>query len=331
MDPGQATAGPEGHFNLATVIHGPLFIAFTLEVLLQGVIYVQGYLYYSRFPRDRPFLKALVAVLIFADTLNVIFNAMFLYDSLITHFGDVPNLLNTNWKFATHPILMGLTACIVQLFFSWRIKVVTGNLWVVAAVVVFSLASCVGAVACGVGNLRLERFDAYPKLQPFFIMWLAGLKHSKTGLARTDALIDRIIAVILPTGLLQAAVTVLSAGLAFGLPPPGPKSGSHFIANFVLSKLFTNSLLSSLNSRDPRGSSPTTANTSQGSRTGALRSSRRASDAIAFSDLNKTHTGSQFTQGSKLGRIPDQRVIPIGYPERESGDDSEERHVFSSA
>ncbi|KAL0950242.1 hypothetical protein HGRIS_010227 [Hohenbuehelia grisea] len=237
-----------------------MLIGFTLKTLLQGMIFVQGYMYYTRFPKDRLLIKLVVGFLIAADTLNVVLNTIFFYDSLIIHFNDPLSLLTTDWMFATDPMLMGITACIVQLFFAWRIKVLSGNFWVVIPVMVFAIASCSGAIACGIGNFIVKNFRDFPKLTPFLITWLGG----SSGIASTDILLDRIIAIILPTGLLQAAVAILNLGLAFGFSAPTPNSGGQFVVNFFLSKLFTNSLLSSLNSRDPKGSS--TVISSQGNR-----------------------------------------------------------------
>ncbi|KAL0954238.1 hypothetical protein HGRIS_005366 [Hohenbuehelia grisea] len=67
--------------------YGSLFIGFLFKTMLQGVLMTQGYIYYTRFRSDRLFIKIVIGLLIFADTLDVALNAALLFDALITHFG----------------------------------------------------------------------------------------------------------------------------------------------------------------------------------------------------------------------------------------------------
>ncbi|KAL0958707.1 hypothetical protein HGRIS_014038 [Hohenbuehelia grisea] len=254
--------GPPPGVGPADLVQGPIFVGFVVKVLLQGMIFVQGYIYYSRYPKDRLLIKAVVGFLILADTLNIVFNTMYLYDSFVTHYMDPLYLTKTNWLFATDPILNGLTACTAQLFFAWRIQILTKQTWIVILVALFAVASCCGAFGCAIGGLIVGSFDQFSKLKVVLVAWLAGSVFADvliavsltwhlqtTGAYHWTPLLNTYAQVTLPTGLLQATVAVADLVLCFAIPPPRRESGVQFIFNYVLSKLFTNSVLSGLNAR----------------------------------------------------------------------------------
>ncbi|KAL0954237.1 hypothetical protein HGRIS_005365 [Hohenbuehelia grisea] len=94
------------------------------------------------------------------------------------------------------------------------------------------------------GALRFSQVASGPSFRSAFSLSLVARKQ-KTGFTQTDHVIDRIIRFTVQTGVLQAICAILNLVLFVGIP----NDGTHFIFNFILSKLFTNSLLSSLNSR----------------------------------------------------------------------------------
>lgn len=87
----------------AEVAHGPMLIGFVFNVLLYGIMIAQVYLYYVTYKKDKNWMKAYVAVLFFADSLNTVFDFVYMYRSLIVHFGDVAFLGKADWVFATGP------------------------------------------------------------------------------------------------------------------------------------------------------------------------------------------------------------------------------------
>ncbi|TFK25000.1 hypothetical protein FA15DRAFT_384666 [Coprinopsis marcescibilis] len=86
--------------NPAQVAHGPMLIGFTLNVILYGIMIMQVYLYFTTSQRDRPRMQILVLVLLVADTVNTIFNFLYLYNSLIINYGNLHYLETADWLFA---------------------------------------------------------------------------------------------------------------------------------------------------------------------------------------------------------------------------------------
>ncbi|KIY71204.1 hypothetical protein CYLTODRAFT_487422 [Cylindrobasidium torrendii FP15055 ss-10] len=266
----------------AEVAHGPMLIGFVFNILLYGIMMTQVYLYYVTFKRfvfqpppvvkangrllfrDHIWMKLFVALLFVLDTLNAAFDFAYMYESLVIHFGDIPFLNNADWVFATDPVLTGIIACLVQLFFVWRIKVLTGNYLFVAVVTLATLAGCAGGIATTVEVIQQPRFTLFQNFKSVVILWLAAecvadisitgilvwhLRKHKSGFNQSDEVIDRIIRLTMQTGMLTSICASLD--LIFFLCDP---TGTHLIFNFPLSKLYTNSLMSTLNARRPMGS-----------------------------------------------------------------------------
>ncbi|KAJ3987900.1 hypothetical protein F5890DRAFT_1550968 [Lentinula detonsa] len=264
----------------AEIAQGPMFIGYSFNIVLYGIMITQVYLYFNTFKQDRLWMKILVAGLLLADTVNAIFDAVYLYDSLVIHFGistrilrhaaggqslhvadNIAYLGNATWVFATDPAMTALIAGTVQLFFAWRVKILTTNWWIVSIVVLASLTGLVGGLVTAYEVGVTPHFVDFRNFKWSVIMWLAGecfadlgitsvlvwhlprRKH-KTGFQASDELIDRIIRLAVQTGLITAFCATLD--LIFFLTDP---TGTHLIFNFPLAKLYTNSVMSSLNSR----------------------------------------------------------------------------------
>ncbi|KAJ7220707.1 hypothetical protein GGX14DRAFT_431798 [Mycena pura] len=109
----------------AAYAHGPMLIGVMLNVLLLGVVVMQVHIYFKTYTHFDPRrLKSLVAFVFIANVLNTGFAVADLYLALINHFGDFQYL-----KMSTCPAhsLQGAVAGAVQMFFAWRVRVLTGK------------------------------------------------------------------------------------------------------------------------------------------------------------------------------------------------------------
>ncbi|KAI0784772.1 hypothetical protein C8Q75DRAFT_369245 [Abortiporus biennis] len=243
----------------ASIAHGPGLIGTMLNVMLYGIMVAQTFLYFNTYLHDRIWMKALVAVLFIADTANCIFDIAWIYDTLINHFNDPAALQTGNWVFATDPAMVGIIATITQLFFAWRVKVLTDNTLAVLLIVATSLCSLFGGIGTSIAISIVPQFQQFQKFKVIVIVWLIGaavcdtaitialtiyLRKHKTGFSNTDGILNKIIRLTVQNGLLTAvwAIVDLAAFLA-------TDTGLHLAFNFPLSKLYTNSLMSTLNSR----------------------------------------------------------------------------------
>ncbi|KAG7449520.1 uncharacterized protein BT62DRAFT_917207 [Guyanagaster necrorhizus] len=265
--------------NAAGVAHGPMLIGLMFNLLLLGVIVTQVYIYLTTYQkRDKMWMKALVLVtslcrsdhnthspygqVLFLFTANIA-NSVFLmvdtYIALIKHFGDVPYLADATWLFATDPIFTGLISATVQLFFAWRVRVLTSNWYLATLVAALAVAGAGGAVATTAKIRVIPAFTDFQEFQSVVIIWLVAscvadititvllvsyLQRHKTGFQGSDELVDRIIRATVQTGLITSVIAILDLILFLV-----NSSGLHLMFNFALAKLYTNTLMSSLNSR----------------------------------------------------------------------------------
>ncbi|PIL22821.1 hypothetical protein GSI_15516 [Ganoderma sinense ZZ0214-1] len=248
--------------SAAQPVYGPIFIGLVFNIMLYGMMITQTYLYfniYSRGTSDRLWIKLLVGALFVCDTLNTGFDIGFVYDPLVNRFGDVDAVTRATWVFATDPAMTSIIAVFTQFFFAWRVKVLTGNYFAVCCIMFSAFAQFCGGVGTSIAVGMIPEFAQFTKFKVIVIIWLAfsavsdvlitaslvwHLRKNKTGMSITDHLIDRIIRMTVQTGLLTAVCAVINLILFLLVP-----SGWHLLFNLPLSKLYTNSLLSSLNSR----------------------------------------------------------------------------------
>jgi len=247
------------------VIYGPITVGIFLNLILYGIMITQTHYYFQTFKEDKPWIKKLVAFIFVADTLNTAFDAAFLYKRLVQSFGNVDEVMVADWVFNTDPAMTCIIALAVQLFFSWRIKVLTKNNALFGVVAFCSAVQFFAGLATAVACSIVTQFTEFRKFKVVVILWLAfsaiadvliavvltwHLRKRKTGFAFTDDLINRLTRLTVQTGAITAVFAIIDL-VTFLIS----NSGLHLAFNFPLAKLYTNSLLSTLNARARAGAS----------------------------------------------------------------------------
>jgi len=243
----------------AEIALGPMFIGTVFNIILYGIMITQVYLYFNSYKKDHKWLKCLVLFLFLADTVNAVFDLVYVYNALVINFNNPEYLATADWVFATDPAMTGIIASCVQLFFAWRVKIVTNNIWavllIIACAVINMLASVGTAIAVGI----IPVFTEFVRFEVIVIIWLVSaavadvcitlvltfhLQRHKTGFPATDDIVNRIIRLTVQTGAITAVCATVDL-IIFLVDD----TGTHLIFNVPLSKLYTNSLMSSLNAR----------------------------------------------------------------------------------
>ncbi|KAF9522101.1 hypothetical protein CPB83DRAFT_864976 [Crepidotus variabilis] len=237
-----------------------MFIGLAINILLLGIMIIQTYLYYSRYTNDRPWLKILVGFILVADIFNTVFDAAYLYETLIINFGNLDAVAKATWLLACEPATTAIIVFSVQLFFAWRVFMLTQTrVWSVL-IMAFALSGVIAGITSAVDVLRFPVLATQSqKFKPVVVIWMASevaadiistsilvlyLRKHKSGLERSDQIVDELIRFTVQTGLITFIFASLH--LAFFL---SDESGLHLLFNFPICKLYSNSLLSSLNSR----------------------------------------------------------------------------------
>ncbi|KIM78193.1 hypothetical protein PILCRDRAFT_598781 [Piloderma croceum F 1598] len=261
----------------AEIALGPMFIGTVFNVILYGIMITQVYLYFSTYKKDRTWLKCVVLYLFLADTVNAVFDLVYVYLALVVNFDNPKYIVQANWIFGTEPamtvclyltfsnsahhtsLFQGIIASCVQLFFAWRVKVVTSNIWAVMLIVFCAFVNMLASIGTSIAVGIIPVFTEFVRFKVIVIIWLVAgvvadvcittsltyhLRKQRTGFSATDDLVNRIIRLTVQTGAVTAVVATVDL-IVFLVDT----TGIHLIFNVPLPKLYTNSLMSSLNAR----------------------------------------------------------------------------------
>ncbi|GJE93552.1 hypothetical protein PsYK624_097110 [Phanerochaete sordida] len=245
--------------NPAEAAHGPGLIGAFLNVFLFGIMVAQAFYYFSTYKKDRLWIKIYVAFLVLADLLNSIFDIYWLYHDIIINFGNLDNLAIAAWPLAADPAMVAIIATFVQLFFAWRVRVLTNSWWITSLILVTAFVSCCGGLGVAIAIHFVKYYENFDKFDQVGTIWLIStavcdsaiaisltwhLRRHKTGFQHTDDVLNRIIRLTVSNGALTAVWAIVDLILFLSI-----KTGVHLALNLPLAKLYTNSLMSSLNSR----------------------------------------------------------------------------------
>ncbi|GJE91848.1 hypothetical protein PsYK624_079990 [Phanerochaete sordida] len=208
---------------------------------------------------NRLWLKIYVFVLIFANTLNNAFNMAWIYGVLVNDFGNFESLTRANWLQASQHAFCGIISMMVQLFYARRIWILVRSRLLVAVIVGTSCVSGLAAIGSAIAVGMRPAFSELQSFESIGLIWLIScsvcdisiaailsifLSRQKTGFTRTDTVLKLVIRSTVSNGVLTASFTI--GHMISWLSTP---LGIHFIFNYGVVKLYTNSVIASLNSR----------------------------------------------------------------------------------
>ncbi|KAI5999184.1 hypothetical protein EDD15DRAFT_2239256 [Pisolithus albus] len=155
----------------------PFLIGLTINILLHRLGTMQVYLYFTGHKKDQLWKTTLYL----ADTFNCIVSIYYIFCALVIHFGDEANLLRGNWgsmrTLATAGSASTVHPCCpmtVKLFFAWRAHVLAKNVFIVATIILCSLASLAGLLGCTISLAPNPSIFRVPGLRVEVMIWLVG-------------------------------------------------------------------------------------------------------------------------------------------------------------
>jgi hypothetical protein len=240
---------------------GPLLLGYVFNWGLFGALSVQVYIYYMSFPKDRTSIKTLVFGLYLLETVQTILVTHDLFHAYAIGFGNLSQLESAQLEWLSVPILSGIVSCTVQMFFAYRIFLLSGSKVVGGIIAAIALTQGASAITQGVQAAIINDFA---KLQTeAFVsctLWLAGsavcdviiavcmsyyLSRKDSAFKATHVLINRLVRLTIETGSLTAAVATVDIILFLSFP----HNNYHTAPALTLAKLYTNTLVLILNSR----------------------------------------------------------------------------------
>ncbi|KAJ7215940.1 hypothetical protein GGX14DRAFT_442520 [Mycena pura] len=239
------------------------FIGTVINWALLGVLAVQVYIYYVAFPSDLRLAKIIVPFVVIADILQTLGNSRDAYRGFGSGWGDFNALDEVGWAWLSVPVLGSTVACAGQLFFAWRIKIIGESPYIPAVIALMTVFQFGAGIWTGVNIMSAGRFSLLHGLKPpqawlatmaasdiviVIAMVVCLLKKKRTPgySTRTKVTITRIIKVTVETGFICALFALVTLFLFVAYDG----NNYHLGTCIWLSKLYSNSILLILNSRE---------------------------------------------------------------------------------
>ncbi|KAI0709801.1 hypothetical protein C8Q76DRAFT_798588 [Earliella scabrosa] len=253
--------------NSAVPVMGGLLIEVFVACILYGITTLQTFIYFQKYPTDRTFLKSLVATVWLLETAHTVFCIQFIYDYLISDFGNYLNFLVINWGIGVTVMCSASIALCVQGYYAWRVWIVSGNSIVWTGIIgTFALAR----VGFGVGSCVLcYLYPSWPVLrarEDSLVTVSGGLgsaalvdilvaatltfylkRRRATGAwpKESNSMVNRILLYAVNTGAITCTASLLCV-ILFAVQ----KNSLTFLGLVeIQAKLYSNSFLGSLNAR----------------------------------------------------------------------------------
>ncbi|KAF8512562.1 hypothetical protein JB92DRAFT_2927554 [Gautieria morchelliformis] len=242
------------------LLFGPMLIGTFFSTILYGLVFGQAFIYYQTYKRDSTWIRYFILYLVICETLATGFDIGMMYEPLVLRYATPHATTILPIMLVADPIMTVFISTPVQLFMGWRIKTLSGSRLLPAIICALALSSLVGGISTTVAASIFHEFAQEHQYDGAVVTWLASsaaadicitgclvwsLHKRRTGYSATDDLLNKLIRLTLQTG----AITAISATLDVVLFLAAPGTSLNFISDFSLSKLYTNSLLSTLNAR----------------------------------------------------------------------------------
>ncbi|KAK6978084.1 hypothetical protein R3P38DRAFT_3236178 [Favolaschia claudopus] len=253
--------------NIADIV-GPMFIGNILNWMLFGTLIMQLYTYYQNFPSDPRGLRFLVYLVFFMDAVQTVLLTHHGWWFTITIWGVPDRFEEIPWSGPTIPFMAGLVSATVQMFYAWRIWILSKNKLLHGASVVIVLAALtqgisamVAAMICASDPIQ----ETLIRMHPEFSTWLAGSlandivitgcmlyiltqAKSQTTWGPSETLLTKLINRMISSG----SATVVVAAVDLALFVKYPANNYHYVPAYILGKIYSNAFFLNLNLRRPQ-------------------------------------------------------------------------------
>jgi len=249
-------------------VAAPLLFGSVWNWCLFGVLLVQIYVYSYNFPEDKKFLKLFVYGVFFLETLQTALSGADLYYWFVSGYGNLRHLTNPYANPFDVPVIEALVSLSVQFFFAYRIWVLSSKkFWWYCLII--CLCSTIDATAAFIGGIYTFMGGKFPSgkgLVSVSMVWLIGNTMADILIAAAmlyhlvrrrrdrdclgsshilDHALPRIVGLTVETNLMTTSVGIISLLIVMIFP----QENWYTCPMAILGKLYSNTLLVSLNNR----------------------------------------------------------------------------------
>ncbi|KAF8191409.1 hypothetical protein K438DRAFT_1762616 [Mycena galopus ATCC 62051] len=249
---------------------GAAFAGCLVAVALSAILGFQTFLYFQIFPGDSLRYKALVGWIWILDAAHTVTICTSVWSYTITHFGhpDYTEQIVPSSKCAKDPFkvtvaLTAITTLSVNIFYGWRIhRMSKSNWWLTGPIVMLATARVGMAFVTTIEMILTKTFPAFTA--GFNIVLICGLSVSAAtdilisitrylflrdlnqGYSGTQEVVDAVVVFTINDGAITCAVAIAAIICLLRMPDNFIWLGVYF----SIAKLFSNSVLATLNLRN---------------------------------------------------------------------------------
>jgi hypothetical protein len=245
------------------LILGPVLLGIIINTFIFGIIVQQAVTYYTgpRYKGDSWTIKLLVPWALLLDLAHSASIIWVIWQYTIPHFGDVAFLATTPWPYPMTPIFSACASVPIQIFLAWRVKALSKSWPLFGFLTFLAVISGILAWVSAIKAFQASNIHDFAALIPVVDSWLAisvacdvfitlflfvFLRKGRTGFKRTDNIIMRLISKSIETASLNTLISILDLVTFTVLQ----NTNFHFVFALVAGRLYTNTLLATLNSRE---------------------------------------------------------------------------------
>lgn len=241
---------------------GTILIAIILAMFMFGILSLQVYVYLISYPNDSRLQRYFVRAVWVVDLAHTVLISAMAYHYMVTNFANPSALEHIHWTLDVALIIEAILTLLVQSFLAYRTYRIQKKFPIFVVILFFSFAQLAFGSATGVYSLlKVKTFEQVQLTIPRVLatVWCATavicdvltmfglvstLNQSRTGFRRSDHIISKLSKWAIETGIATALFAI--ADLIFFV---FVHNLAHLIFNFVLAKLYTNTMMSTLNAR----------------------------------------------------------------------------------
>ncbi|OBZ74939.1 hypothetical protein A0H81_05649 [Grifola frondosa] len=237
---------------------GAILLGMAFSSAFFGITLLQTYQYYDRYWNDGLGLKLFVVIIGILDTAQLVAVVQSNWWYLIENYGNVSALTSVEWSLGVEIAMTCSVGLLVQMFFAKRVWALSEKNTVITTLIILTTLT---QFSLGIYYTTLGQSTDFSSIAK--ITWastaslacsIAGdviitasmcfyLHRSRSGMRRTDKLINVLIVYTVNTGLLTTICAICTIILVSILP------FATFTGELIYCKCYVNSTLASLNAR----------------------------------------------------------------------------------
>ncbi|KAF8153674.1 hypothetical protein K438DRAFT_1987371 [Mycena galopus ATCC 62051] len=136
----------------------PLLIGTVVNSALLGTLFVQVYIYFSVFSKDRMALKAIVVLVAVLEVVETFASLRDMVHIFGFGWGDLDTLDKVGWAWFSAPVIGSIISFICQTFYGWRIYTIGNSVFLFAVVILLGAGIWTGVQICNYGRFSLLQY-----------------------------------------------------------------------------------------------------------------------------------------------------------------------------